>query len=1410
MVAPTDVSVRQIKAFRVAEGQVPSLLLPDGGKYYGDLHAINRVPHGRGTALLGDGTRYGGDWRNGQYHGRGVMVSSAFEYEGDWEEDKMHGRGTILYKDSVVSMVIRGISLITPLETVHKPLEYRGEFHRTHHRHGRGVMTYRNGDVYDGEWNANRRQGQGTMKYESGEKYVGTWESDERNGRGTASYVNGAVFDGWMVKDKREGEGTLTLPNGDVYKGTFHEDEIVGVGTMRYKNGDIYVGEWKDGVRHGRGQFRLARSGATIEGDFINGLIHGEARVDFPGKSTFIGEFDKGERVRGTITWHAENSCYQGDWRGEHMHGLGLMWYANGDFYYGRWVQSKRCGEGNLNYADGAEFSGQFADDKRHGEGILKTHEGTIQAGLWSSGNLASGYQGEWNSATGTLDGIGTLTRPNGDVFFGLLKDGIREGKGFLTTGSGHKVCGEWTGDHLTCRTASINFPSGHTYTGSVEAARRTNGTGIVVDSVGQMYVGTWLGDAQHGHGVFRAMNLNEPQYEPVAADDYAAAGGVNGDADDRDPKDEAADKRAGKTVMSLLSNMFSRSSKSKSGKEGGAAGPKMRIVGYPVHYVVVGNWEAAEVPPAEAVTFTTPQVAISLAEGRLLLQTASSTFVDPVTPTSTGKNAVPVRIGKQQGRATVFFESSACIFQGTWADNRLQLDVPHADAAQAGPETSAAATQVDEISKKKVAGPTCSFCQTTFHFFKKESKCSVCSRVSCSSCLKEMAVATNPALKAYLLRKRQPAGPLLDETTSFRADAIVSACADCFQTVQLETTAGTVWVANGASNGGPGPKLAEVGIDPLSWIIYRGTFARTVPHGQGTLWANGACYIGNFVLGKKQGSATLVYTNGETYHGAFYNDLPDGTGTYRALSGLSYGGLWRAGKLTVLEYAGETCVTSMPTAGCVCTRHGSGQAFYSDGSRYNGQYRDGLRHGTGILQYANGDVYSGAFVDDRLEGLGRMIHEDTVFVGLFLNGARHGRGVERCGAMLTEAVWQNGVLSGSVRLFDTARNEVHDCWFVHGSEETGAFLVPQTVSDGLVAKCSGPCGQDFSFFLRKHHCRGCGRIFCDACSNQRGPVPPHFKLEGPQRLCDQCAKGFAAGSALGIRRYRDGAVYAGSWSNGRRKGRGCYRRANGQFVVVADMEEHTPVAQATGPLRSASSFDDAANLDSPTTGAVRIDPTDGLPACGASEVEAFVKWWNLISSTIRADFPLSWTTFSEISKPQCGFDVDIAVLQTDDEALNEARRQSAARFLPPDAPQAPLHLQPDLQGASLPQPITEESQLAAISQSRLDRIAADPAEENMAPPTRKINAFTPPRPIENTNQQVLWQSWSTQKVPSYTNGVAGSGEECFTGAAPMCYTEYCGMDKVVLNATLPRPVRFSFSANRLDGAVVDQHDDEL
>ncbi|RZF30132.1 hypothetical protein EVC45_08960 [Paraburkholderia sp. UYCP14C] len=66
-------------------------------------------------------------------------------------------------------------------------------------------------------------------------------------------------------------------------------------------------------------------------------------------------------------------------------------------------------------------------------------------------------------------------------------------------------------------------------------------------------------------------------------------------------------------------------------------------------------------------------------------------------------------------------------------------------------------------------------------------------------------------------------------------------------------------------------------------------------------------------------------------------------------------------------------------------------------------------------------------------------------------------------------------------------------------------------IADNKVTRCTS-CKRSFTMTFRKHHCRNCGRIFCDACSSSQAPVRDRLSRWGrPKsgvqvaRVCDEC-----------------------------------------------------------------------------------------------------------------------------------------------------------------------------------------------------------------------------------------------------------------------------------------------------------------
>ena len=97
-------------------------------------------------------------------------------------------------------------------------------------------------------------------------------------------------------------------------------------------------------------------------------------------------------------------------------------------------------------------------------------------------------------------------------------------------------------------------------------------------------------------------------------------------------------------------------------------------------------------------------------------------------------------------------------------------------------------------------------------------------------------------------------------------------------------------------------------------------------------------------------------YENGNTYHGEWQNDLPNGEGIYfYADTGDIYEGEVLDGK-----------------------RNGYGEYYSSSGNEYYGDWKDNKKHGYGEFIILNGDDLVGEFKNDKFVGTKVIISKPT------------------------------------------------------------------------------------------------------------------------------------------------------------------------------------------------------------------------------------------------------------------------------------------------------------------------------------------------------------------------------------------------------------------------------------------------
>ena len=104
---------------------------------------------------------------------------------------------------------------------------YDGDYNDSSKKEGYGKCTYKNGDIYEGEFLDDKRSGIGTYYYADGCSYKGDWKEDKENGVGVFTYACGDVYKGEMMNGHFHGYGEIISVRGRSLKGTFDHDKFV-------------------------------------------------------------------------------------------------------------------------------------------------------------------------------------------------------------------------------------------------------------------------------------------------------------------------------------------------------------------------------------------------------------------------------------------------------------------------------------------------------------------------------------------------------------------------------------------------------------------------------------------------------------------------------------------------------------------------------------------------------------------------------------------------------------------------------------------------------------------------------------------------------------------------------------------------------------------------------------------------------------------------------------------------------------------------------------------------------------------------------------------------------------------------------------------------------------------------------
>ena len=212
------------------------------------------------------------------------------------------------------------------------------------------------GGVYEGEHNwAGQMEGRGTLRLASGDVYEGEWKADKKEGRGTIWLVGGDMYEGEYKAGKEEGHGTCRYADGDVYEGEWKAGKMEGRGTCRFANGAVYEGEWTGSKKEGRGTYRFARD-AVYEGEWRAGQQEGRGSYRSSGGDVYEGAWKAGKKEgRGTYRYARSGDVYEGEWKAHKKEGRGTYTHADGEVEVGFYKQDIDAGEGVRWSADGLQ-----------------------------------------------------------------------------------------------------------------------------------------------------------------------------------------------------------------------------------------------------------------------------------------------------------------------------------------------------------------------------------------------------------------------------------------------------------------------------------------------------------------------------------------------------------------------------------------------------------------------------------------------------------------------------------------------------------------------------------------------------------------------------------------------------------------------------------------------------------------------------------------------------------------------------------------------------------------------------------------------------------------------------------------------------------------------------------------------
>ena len=308
---------------------------------------------------------------------------------------------------------------------------YYGEFDvESFTPHGRGLLFYKNGERYYGNFENGKKSKLGIFFFKNSAIYEGEWKDNKMDGYGIYKYKNGIIYEGYFQQNEKQGPGILKKPNGDYYEGVFNKGNLT-YGKIVYKDGKIYMGQLANYMKDSKGILYYP-NGDIFIGNFNRDYLSC-GQMNYANKDIYIGNFKNNKFDEfGIMYYFSKGEIYKGKFLNGHKHGIGKYIYNNGDLYQGFWSADTKNVYGIMKYHNGDWYEGAYLNDLRHGIGMFYQKQGDeYYVGEWIEdlkNGIATYYTINWCYQLRFQNNMGIghcILYQNKFIFEGEYKEGI-------------------------------------------------------------------------------------------------------------------------------------------------------------------------------------------------------------------------------------------------------------------------------------------------------------------------------------------------------------------------------------------------------------------------------------------------------------------------------------------------------------------------------------------------------------------------------------------------------------------------------------------------------------------------------------------------------------------------------------------------------------------------------------------------------------------------------------------------------------------------------------------------------------------------------------------------------------------------------------------------------------------------